>query len=108
MPLPGGYTVGNISGGVFNPAVGLAMTAANVAYGDPPGSWSKLWLYWIGPLLGTHTVLAVFGVTSTGGVAAAIVFRITNPKEYDETRDETRALRDESSTTYYDLGRRPL
>jgi len=62
--LAGAVAVGNISGGAFNPAVGLAVVVAGMA------SWSMLAVY----------VLA----TLAGGAAAALVFNWLNP---DDTSD---------------------
>jgi len=46
----GAFTVGPISGAAFNPAVGLAATVGSAVFDH--GSWSDLWLYVVGPLLG--------------------------------------------------------
>jgi len=59
------YGAGAISGGVFNPAVGTGLLVAHVCDG---GSASYLWLYWVAPL--------------TGGALAALIFRVTNRKEF--------------------------
>jgi aquaporin Z len=59
----GAVAVGNISGGAFNPAVGLAVCVAGIA------SWSMLTVY----------VLA----TLAGGAAAAFVFRWLNPDDVE-------------------------
>jgi aquaporin Z len=61
--LAGAVAVGSISGGAFNPAVGLAATAAGLA------SWSMLSVY----------VLA----TLVGGAAAGLVFRSLNPGDVE-------------------------
>jgi aquaporin Z len=50
---------GPVSGGAFNPAVGLGSILVDVAFGGP--SLGGLWLYLVGPFL--------------GGVAAALVYR---------------------------------
>jgi aquaporin Z len=55
---------GGISGGAFNPAVGIGPTLVNALSG---GSLSSLWLYIVGPL--------------AGGALAALVFRIQNPQD---------------------------
>jgi len=44
------FAGGPISGGAFNPAVATGTTIVNVLRGS--GSWSHLWLYWLGPLAG--------------------------------------------------------
>lgn len=54
------FAGGGISGGAFNPAVGIGATVAHAAMGG--GGWSDLWLYIAGPLI--------------GAILAAIVFKI--------------------------------
>jgi aquaporin Z len=54
------FAGGPISGGAFNPAVGIGPTVVDAMFGA--GSYQHLWLYLVGPLL--------------GGVAAAVVFRV--------------------------------
>jgi aquaporin Z len=56
---------GAVSGGAFNPAVGVGPILVHTFAGS--GSLGDIWLYIVGPLIG-------------GGVAAA-VFRIQNPAE---------------------------
>jgi aquaporin Z len=46
----GAFTVGPISGGAFNPAVGVGATLEAALFVN--GSWSDLWLYAVGPLAG--------------------------------------------------------
>jgi aquaporin Z len=58
--MVGAFAGGPISGGAFNPAVGLGPTIVHAMIGG--GSLAHLWLYLVGPLL--------------GGVVAALVFRI--------------------------------
>ncbi len=53
---------GPISGGAFNPAVAIGHNFISKSFGI-------LWLYLVGPL--------------TGGALAAIVFKLTNPKEFE-------------------------
>src|SRR6266481_2226562 len=48
--LVGAFSVGNISGGAFNPAVAFGATAGAALFAL--GSWSDLWIYLAGPLLG--------------------------------------------------------
>jgi aquaporin Z len=55
------FAGGGISGGAFNPAVGINH---NVVH----GSFGRIWLYLVGPL--------------TGGMVAGLVFKLTNPHEY--------------------------
>jgi aquaporin Z len=54
------FAGGPISGGAFNPAVGIGPTVVNAMSGA--GGYSSLWLYLLGPLL--------------GGVVAALVFKV--------------------------------
>jgi len=63
--VAGVYGAGAISGGVFNPAVGTGLLVARVADGY---DCKYLWLYWVAPLF--------------GGAVAALVFRVTNRKEF--------------------------
>lgn len=58
--LVGAYAGGGISGGAFNPAVGLGGNLINGNFGD-------VWIYMVGPFL--------------GGLLAAVVFKICNPEE---------------------------
>ncbi len=60
----GAFAGGNISGGVYNPAVALGPMVLNSFFGFP--SWNNLVIYLIGPFL--------------GGILAAITFRILNKK----------------------------
>lgn len=56
----GAFAGGPISGGAFNPAVGVGPTLVHAMLGE--GTFGHVWLYLLGPL--------------AGGVAAALVFRI--------------------------------
>lgn len=60
--LAGAVAVGGISGGVFNPAVAVAVSAAGMV------SWSMLWVY--------------LSANLVGGAVAAIVFRVLNPADH--------------------------
>jgi aquaporin Z len=57
--MVGAFSVGKVSGGVFNPAVAVGMSLMGLA------QWSDLWIY-----LASNFV---------GGAAAAIAFKIINP-----------------------------
>ncbi|MDB5318382.1 MAG: porin [Phycisphaerales bacterium] len=57
--MAGAIAGGGISGGAFNPAVGIAVTVMGVPV-------QNLWLYFVGPL--------------AGGAAAALVFKVQNPE----------------------------
>jgi aquaporin Z len=59
--LAGAVAVGGVSGGAFNPAVGIGICVAGLA------SWSMLWIYLI--------------ATLAGGAAAAVAFRALNPDD---------------------------
>jgi aquaporin Z len=59
--LAGAFAVGPISGGVFNPAVALAIVIMGVT------SWTSIWIY----------LVANFA----GGALAAVVFKMLNPSD---------------------------
>jgi len=44
------FAGGPVSGGAYNPAVGIGATFGSAIFAG--GSWSDLWLYLVGPLLG--------------------------------------------------------
>lgn len=69
--LAGAYAVGTISSAAFNPAVALGVTIMNLS------SWSSIWVYIVGNLL--------------GGAAAAYVFNAAHPENGQDTivRDKT-------------------
>jgi aquaporin Z len=52
------FAGGGISGGAFNPAVGLGPTVVHGLLGG--GSFSSLWLYLVGPFAGAGLAAAVF------------------------------------------------
>jgi len=54
------FAGGGISGGAFNPAVGIGPTIVNATLGG--GSWGALWLYLVGPLAGGALAATVFGI----------------------------------------------
>jgi aquaporin Z len=56
----GAFAGGPISGGAFNPAVGVGPIAVDATMGE--GTWSALWLYLVGPLLGGAAAAVVFGL----------------------------------------------
>jgi len=64
--LAGAFSVGEISGGAFNPAVATGPTILNCIVNG--GTAKYLWLYWVAGIL--------------GGCAASMFFRLTNTKEY--------------------------
>ena len=63
----GAFAGGAISGGAFNPAVGVGPIVMNAMLGG--GGFGNLWLYLVGPLL--------------GGAVAAIVFRMVAGADAD-------------------------
>lgn len=65
--MAGGFAATPISGGGFNPAVGLGMIVVAAAVGG--GAIANLWLYLVGPL--------------AGGALAALVFRIQHGRDAD-------------------------
>jgi len=62
--LTGAFAGGAISGGAFNPAVGIGPTLVNAMLGH--GSMAPLWLYLVGPVLGAVLAAVVFGAQETG------------------------------------------
>lgn len=54
------FAGGPISGGAFNPAVGIGPTLVHAILGE--GGWGHLWLYLVGPLLGGAAGAWVFGL----------------------------------------------
>jgi aquaporin Z len=61
----GAATVGGISGGAFNPAIGTGPLLMGAIVGD--GSLGNLWMYWVGPIV--------------GALVAALVFKVQCPDE---------------------------
>ena len=59
--LAGAYSVGSVSGGVFNPAVAVGISVMGLS------AWPNIWIY----------LVANFG----GAAVAAIVFKILNPPD---------------------------
>jgi aquaporin Z len=64
--LVGAFSVGNISGGAFNPAVAVGISILGLS------SWANLWIY----------LVAEF----TGAVVAAGAFKALNPAESEDVR----------------------
>lgn len=64
--LAAAFAGGPISGGAYNPAVGLGPIIVDAVLGNG-GAISHLWVYIAGPML--------------GGAVAGVVFRIVNPEE---------------------------
>src|SRR5258705_9828543 len=57
--MTGAFAVGDISGGAFNPAVALGITAMGIS------SWNNIWMYLVADL--------------AGGAVAAVIFQPGNP-----------------------------
>lgn len=70
--LSGAVSVGGISGGAFNPAVG----SMSLFYGEDAAK--DAWIYWVGPLI--------------GGAVAGVVFRIVAWQEYSQVASETQRI----------------
>lgn len=58
--MAGAFAVGPVSGGVFNPAVGVGPILVDALAGE--GSLAGLWIYVVGPVLGGVVAAAVFKV----------------------------------------------
>ena len=58
------FAGGGISGGAFNPAVGIGPTLVNALMGG--GSFGNLWLYVVGPLLGGILAAGLFRMQDQG------------------------------------------
>jgi aquaporin Z len=56
------FAGGGISGGAFNPAVGIGATVANAVMDGGP--WSNLWLYIVGPFVGALIAGLIFKAMS--------------------------------------------
>ena len=56
----GAWTVGPVSGGAFNPAVGIGPIMVDSLSG--PGGFGNLWLYLVGPLIGGLAAVPVFKI----------------------------------------------
>jgi aquaporin Z len=62
--MAGALAAGQISGGAFNPAVGIGPTVVTALLGH--GGFTHLWLYLVGPF--------------AGGALAALAFRVQHPE----------------------------
>jgi len=67
--MTGALAAGQISGGAFNPAVGIGPTLISALLGH--GGFSHLWLYLVGPL--------------AGGVLGSLAYRVQNPEPAGST-----------------------
>jgi aquaporin Z len=66
--MAGAYSVGGVSGGAFNPAVGIGPILVDVMAGGD--SLGNVWIYIVGPVL--------------GALGAVPVFRMQNPESVPE------------------------
>ena len=58
--MVGAFAGGAVSGGAFNPAVGIGPSLVHAMLGG--GTLSALWIYLVGPVLGAAAGAAVFGL----------------------------------------------
>lgn len=65
--LAGASAVGPISGGAFNPAVGIGPTLCHAIMGD--GSYTNLWIYLVGPLTGAALAAGAYRVQHADDVS---------------------------------------
>ena len=63
--MGGIYAVGGVSGGAFNPAVGIGPTIVDTLSGGE--SLGNLWLYLVGPVVGSLCAVPVFRLQHPGG-----------------------------------------
>ena len=61
----GAFSVGDVSGAAFNPAVGTGPMLVDALMGD--GGLGNLWLYWVGPIVGALGALAIFRIQEGHG-----------------------------------------
>lgn len=69
----GAVAVGSVSGGCFNPAVGIGLHVSHAIF-TKPDSLIYMWIYILAPLI--------------GGALAAAWFRLTSHTEFDHTDEE--------------------
>jgi len=63
------FAGGGISGGAFNPAVGIGATVINAT--SAGGTWEHLWIYIAGPLAGGVLAAVIYGLQGDGSEASA-------------------------------------
>jgi aquaporin Z len=61
----GAFAGGPVSGGAFNPAVGLGPIVISAVMGG--GGFGNLWLYLVGPVVGAAVAARVFKAQHAGG-----------------------------------------
>ncbi len=59
--MAGAFAVGGLSGGAFNPAVGLGISVGGMS------AWANIWIYFLAPI--------------AGGAAAGFAFKALNPDD---------------------------
>ena len=64
----GAFSVGSISGAAFNPAVAFGATAGAALFQH--GTWSDLWIYFAGPLLGAAVGAGIHALQERAGPVA--------------------------------------
>jgi aquaporin Z len=64
--VAGAITVGPISGGVFNPAVGTGPLLVHAIHEKSGTTLKYLWIYWCGPMLGGLLAGSLFWLTNRG------------------------------------------
>lgn len=62
--MTGAFVVGPVSGGVFNPAVGIGPILIDTLAGD--GSMANLWIYLVAPFAGGASAAMVFKIQTAG------------------------------------------
>ena len=63
--MAGAYSVGEVSGGAFNPAVGIGPIIVDILSGGD--SLGNLWLYLVGPVVGSLCAVPVFRLQNPDG-----------------------------------------
>lgn len=58
--MAGAFATGGISGGVFNPAVGIGAIVIDASLSA--GAWEPIWVYIVGPFTGAALAAGVFGL----------------------------------------------
>lgn len=63
------FTGGPISGGAFNPAVGFGATLGGALFGGQ--SWTDIWIYLVGPVIGSAVAVGIFALQESGRAEAS-------------------------------------
>jgi len=66
--MAGAFAVGGVSGGAFNPAVGIGPIIVDTLGGN--GSFGNVWIYVVGPVVGSLGATAVFRFQNPENAAA--------------------------------------